>query len=520
MKNPGGGLAVLDTAGDRVQRLFQSALVFLIFCVMATWAVINGTFYDDEVFNIRNVSFRDVAGLIHYANTQDLHPPGSYILNRVLLDLFHNSWEAVKVIDGFLNGLALAFFFWMAWRRLSPRARLFLGVLLATAATLVLWGASVRWYAYYNPLFMTAAALLLFSDLGRNGRTAILCLFAVLMFHINYVTFCSVPVLLVLHVGREWRGFRSRPRDAWLLLAGAAVALAVCIPQLIVFATVHYTRNSGQISSPLYALIQVLFTLGLGHGVFPLALISLVTAAVLVSAGAYVLVRYPLSPEEKLALAAVIVGILLMSLSGLGFKPRNATYLLPLAWFLTASWLAKLPRYPRWGVAFVVGIFQLLGAYDVMAHHRTAKGSYNIDYRAVMGVLHQWQGQCPAGLMVFNHDAVLGELLFDSHMAQSSPLFTSKPGEIGLPAQICYALVKTYHEPFDRSMIETLYQSLQGRGTRIAARDMSPDLDYKAKGWIAHERFSPFYVHLELYRVEKPSSVPAWYRQTWAYDFK
>src|SRR5207248_6328316 len=122
----------------------------------------------------------------------------------------------------------------------------------------------------------------------RNLRSVLLCVFAVLLFHINYVAFCGIPVLLVLHVGREWRGFRSRPRDAWLLLACGAVALALCVPQLIVFVTVHYSGNAEQRGSPLYALTQVLFTLGLGHGVFPMAPISLATAAVLVCAGVYV----------------------------------------------------------------------------------------------------------------------------------------------------------------------------------------------------------------------------------------
>ena len=91
---------------------------------MAVWGVINGTFYDDEIFNIRNVSIRGFAALIQHVNTDDVHPPGSYVLNRVLLDLLGN-WELVKIADGFLNALALGFFFWMAWPRISSRPRLF-----------------------------------------------------------------------------------------------------------------------------------------------------------------------------------------------------------------------------------------------------------------------------------------------------------------------------------------------------------------------------------------------------------
>ena len=33
------------------------------------------------------------------------------------------------------------------------------------------------------------------------------------------------------------------------------------------------------------------------------------------------------------------------------------------------------------------------------------------------------------------------------------------------------------------------------------------DADYRAKSWIARESFSPYYVQLELYRVEIPGIV-------------
>jgi hypothetical protein len=230
-------------------------------------------------------------------------------------------------------------------------------------------------------------------------------------------------------------------------------------------------------------------------------------------------VRYPLSPDEKLALVALAVGILLMTVTGLGGKPRNSVYLLPLAWFAMASLLAKLSRWAQWGAASVIGLLQLLGTYDVIAHQRTAKGSYNTDYRSVVATLRQWQRQCPAGLITFNHDAVLGELLWESGTPQSSPLFTRKPGVISLAANSCYAVMKTYHEPFDKKTAQAFYQSVQGRGVRIATADISPDADYNAKGWIAGERFSPYYVHLDLYRVERPTRVAAWYGQGWSFHF-
>lgn len=498
-----------SSSDDRL-RFLMSFLVFLFFSVIAVWAVNNGTIYDDEVFSINSVTGRGVFALIRFMNSTDVHPPGAYVINRLLLDLLQNRWMLVKVADGLINAFGLAFFFWMAWPKISSSARGFLFFLLVTAATLVLWGTSVRWYAYYNPIFMVAVAVLLFSDLGRNVRSALLCVFAIVLFHINYVTFCSVPVLLALHLGREWRNFRQQPRDFWLLLGMAVAAAAICVPQLIVFITVHLQTKSPQQGTPLSALTQILLTLGFGHAVFPLALFPLFTGLVLAAAGLYALFRYPLTQEERIALIALAVGIATMMLTGLGARTRNSAYLLPLMWFLTASLVVKLPKWQRSVTILIVGGFQLLGVHNVVAHQRTIKGSYNTDFADVVSTLKGWRHECREGLVVFNHDVVLSDMLQHENIAQSSPYLMDAPAKIRLPARACYVVVKTYHGPYERGAVEAFYRSVEGLGAVIDRRDISPDPDYKAKGLVGHESFYPYYVHLDLHQVERASVLPAW----------
>jgi len=500
---------------DSRQRWLQSLLVLAIFGVTAILAVLNGSFYDDEIFTIQQVTANGVLSLIHIMNSTDVHPPGAYVINRFLFDVLGGRWDLLKMADGLINGLGLASFYWIAWPKLAPRVRLYLLCLLATATTLVLWGTSVRWYAYYNPLFMVTLAVLLFSDMSRNARAMALCGAGVLLFHINYVAFCSVPVLLAAHLTREWSTLRRSKHDLAFLLVALCVAFALCVPQLIIFLTVHLKSDIPEQGSAASSLLQTATILGLGSAVFPLAPLPLLTAAVIAVGGLYALMR-PLQAYERIALVALVTGLLLMTLSGLGARPRNAAYLLPLVWLLIASLLAKLPRVPQLVTAIIVACFQLLGLKNVIAHEGTSKGSYNTDFSAVLGQLEHWHASCGGRFVVFTHDVVVSDMLRRAAMTQSSPFSSSKPNLVRLSRDDCYAVVKTYHEPFSRTGVDKLYRATEVRdAAKIASADVSPDGNYRAKSWLRHEAFSPYYAHVDLYRVKGPVTLDSWEFPGW-----
>ncbi len=118
-----------------------------------------GSFYDDEIYTIRLLeacrSWRDV---IASANSGDVHPPLAYLIDYSLWQLLGN-WKAVQLIAGLANAAALAEVAWIAAPVLPRRSWLILTALLATAASTVMWGASLRWYAWFNPVFALALAL-------------------------------------------------------------------------------------------------------------------------------------------------------------------------------------------------------------------------------------------------------------------------------------------------------------------------------------------------------------------------
>jgi hypothetical protein len=148
----------------RVAALWVLAPLLLI----SAFAVLGKPPYDDEIINFHYVEGKDLASIIHTSNSEDVHPPGSYVINAFLYHLF-GSWDRVKAFGGCLNALALSFFLWLAYDKVSDRQRIWLIGMLATASTIVLWGASVRWYAYFNPLFTMTFAIIAFTAYCRAG---------------------------------------------------------------------------------------------------------------------------------------------------------------------------------------------------------------------------------------------------------------------------------------------------------------------------------------------------------------
>src|SRR5580704_1557406 len=102
-----------SAAADVYVRLVSAAALLLVFVTISYLSVVNGAPYDDEIFNINAVTKYGLKDLIQFINSTDVHPPGSYVINKILLDVF-GSWNAVKTAGGVFNALGLAVFLFFA----------------------------------------------------------------------------------------------------------------------------------------------------------------------------------------------------------------------------------------------------------------------------------------------------------------------------------------------------------------------------------------------------------------------
>ncbi len=488
-------------------RIRFSFLIFISIAVISLASLKNGYFYDDEIYTIKTILANDYISLSHYINQYDVHPPGSYLLIKFLFSVF-GSFEAVKLFSGLLNAFALAVFGFLAFPKVASGARLPLAILLMLSATTVMWGASIRWYAYFDPVFAIALGILLFSDLSLTTRSIILGIACVILLHLSYAALCAAPVLLVVHLWREKDNLKRS--DIVILLLVGLLGLAVCAPQLRIFLRFVGADNGVQTGSFFAALPQITMTLLVGNAVFPVAVAPALYVALVGALGAYFLFIKPKSRLDWIVFTALLVGTLAMVATGIAIKPRNSVFLLPLVFLLIASAIAGLPAVLGRAALAAVAIFQLIGVVDVITHRGTIKGGFDADYKSALATIKGWKQNCKGALTVFNHDMALNYLLEQNLIATSSP-FAPSAATLTLSPGDCAVAVKTYHGVFSAAATGPLYQAMDNPALKQrAAVEISEDPNAAMKSRIGHEPFPAYLIELRDYDVIDTVVLPAW----------
>ena len=483
------------------ERRIGAALVFTGLALLTVLSVRTGTYFDDEIATIRLMeqagSLRETIAL---ANGGDVHPPLGYVLDWLLLRLT-GSWKGVQLIAGIANAAALAGFAGLAARRLERRAWWILIGLSGTAASAVMWGASLRWYAWFNPVFLLCLGLVLWSGRGPRLRLWLAAGGSVLLFHTGYLAVIAAPLLGFAWALRLIRERRPIPWRAAAVACGAAVV--VCLPQAWVLLHVHLANQSDQRGGLAISLIQTATTLLLGNAVQPLSVLAVLMTATMLAALVAVIRRQPRGILPLVGLAAL--GFALLVASGLGYKPRNAVFLALALLPAMAAGLAALPRWPRWAALALVALFQVRGYANVALHEGTAKRSFNTPYPLLVDQVAAWQHRCPA-LVVSHGDPVLGYLLGPG-VRQSGPF---APAAQHLRNGDCLVVE-------DGNALEL---SPSGRAW-IAARDGLPHRREavatwrdetafaRAAGWLG-KPVSPYAARLELRRLVRPARLAAY----------
>jgi hypothetical protein len=486
------------------ERLLGTLAVFTALALLTLLTTANGTWFDDEIASIRLIeearSLRDVIAL---ANGGDVHPPLGYAVDYALVHLL-GQFKAVQVVAGLANSAALAGFVWLAGRALPPRAWRLLVLLAATCATAIMWGASLRWYAWFNPVFALALGAVLWGKWRPLPCALVLAAAAVILFHTSYLAVIAAPVLGMLWVSR----YRTmvKPRE-WLWLGGIILGTALlCLPQAIVFLSVHLPSQSHQRGGLAMAFVQSAITLILGNAVFPLGLIPL--AAVLAQCLALLMFALTASPQQRarwLGLAtAVAAGLLLLALSGLGYKPRNAVFLLLAMLPLLAVSLAALPARGRVLALAVIAAAQLSGYANVARHQDTGKRSFNTPYALMLARLPALTAGC-RHTVIAHDDEVLAYIL-PATALQSRPFAQET---ILLAPGDCVAMEQGSaldRAPADMRPWQSALDSPALKPLRAEVFHPEPAVALAGR-WIGRT-VEPYAARLEVRRASAPVAVP------------
>jgi hypothetical protein len=335
--------------------------------------------YDDEFSNISLIesgkNYTEIAGTI---NSMDVHPPGSYLLNKWLFDRVAN-WSLVRLINAVLAAMSL----WLIWRRVAYLSgyAAFSFLVICMNPTLLLWTSGLRWYAYFVPLLNLMLLLLLKNGRDKQLFWGLFFLIASALFYLGYISLVIVPVMFFIALYQRRDELKGElPTIASLSI----VSLLICLPQLIVFYKVHLHNGSAQVSGYIGALTGLGLHVFSGQGAYPLTL-----AGVSMIIGNSLLFLTALQRGKPyfrdIGTQLFVLGAASLLLVRLTAKFRNLVVL------SVAQGMAQTIAYGQIRnrlvkLVVVVGILvgNLWGLFNVTTHRNTTKGSWNMPYAEIM----------------------------------------------------------------------------------------------------------------------------------------
>jgi hypothetical protein len=369
--------------------------------------------FDDEFFNILLVERHGLSGCLLTQST-DVHPPLSYALNALLFQAL-GSWPGVRLISALALCAAFAYVCEHTARVSGNRAAVLTFLLLATNPAMLLWGTSVRWYAYFLPVLLW---VLVVPQRQNWTLWARLALGMVILGYTGYITFILAPALVVLYWLSSRQAFKSKLVSLALSMGCAAVAY---LPQMIVFINVHLANRGEQFGSAFLNVAGLFVAQFSNQGVFPISVAGLMGAS-----GTLVLIWVALTSQPFRTLGSnpralsYALFVALAMLSGIGAKFRNLVIATPLQalWFGAAAPKEGSQRVFYLGISLVLAS-NLWGVLNVYRHRDTTKPNWNLPVARVLSYVTDEIRTCDGDAVIFVHDPAL-----TYHLEKVSPNVT------------------------------------------------------------------------------------------------
>jgi hypothetical protein len=428
--------------------------------------------YDDEISSFYLIT-QPLGAIIRAQSQGDVHPPGMYLLAHLAYCIVPSfRWINLFPLVFFYAGLS---FFVLSLAPIFPRKRSQVCFfLLATLhPELLMWSNTFRWYSWWTGLALITLVLSLQPHVSRprltKARALSIGLLLGCLFYLNYITLLFAATLATAMFFR----FRNQPRrqlatPALLTLLVFAVLIA---PQLDTMVTVHLPGSGDQRSSVIVSVARLLLSLTTSEAFLPWQPLAVAAVAAFMALCVNAIAtRFRRSPPmevprlqttppaptegDRLSLSQVpssgealfsillfaLLFLVLVTISGLGGKPRNGLLLIPLLAPAAAFAIGVLrPRLQIATLVFfsiwsAVGVTHLLGRYDL------TKATMNDRPEQVIAFIRQTAGSdCP---LVVTYDVGLSFALSQSRLpglilvsGTGDPIFLSGPPQLTAKCQ-------------------------------------------------------------------------------------
>ncbi len=332
-------------------------------------------YYDDEVFNIQVIS-QSWSDMLIYLQKSDVHPPLSYILNKLIYELF-SSYKAILVFSMFCNISAICYFYNFSENKLKGNdAKILLLIFTFLNGGLLLWTNSMRWYSYWVALFIVLYVYLLKNQYLKPKNIIVIGVILSLMTYISYLTFILLISLFFLFLF-----VRRYDLTIHNILILSILYIFLCSYQIYIFFDIHLNNNQGQTSSLLSSIFNVAYGIVNGGSVFIanpyfFAFVILIFLVVISGLSNYSQNR-PLVITQSLIL--ILVMSLLMIISGIGGKYRNSISLSVPFYFTISYFFSCVKQATFRKICFVSALLlSVVSVINLVTRSNTGKNSYNL----------------------------------------------------------------------------------------------------------------------------------------------
>lgn len=350
--------------------------------------------YDDEFFNINLIERTESAWqLITSVNQIDIHPPGSYLINWTLFHLF-GSWSHTRLI----GAIGTAFSLWILWYATKKEnVTLFSFVAICLNPTILLWGATLRWYTYALPIINFMIYLLIRRNKPRRLYWEIFFLLSVILFYISYIAIIIVPIFFTIALFRHRKQLADKIRPLLWSALGAAILIS---PQLFIFYRVHLPNGGAQFGGYLRSFGGLGLHFLAGQASYPFALAGLASTL-----GNLLLMMASLAHFRALIAHPptqfVLLGSLSLVFTRLSRKFRNLVTLSSAQGLWQNEVYHRIRhRRLRLAIFLLIGFANIWGVINVVSHSNTAKGNWNMPYSQILATIQAHAQECNASTLI------------------------------------------------------------------------------------------------------------------------
>jgi hypothetical protein len=411
--------------------------------------------YDDEFFNIAIIEDYGL-GAIAFAQSTDVHPPGSYLVDWALFTVF-SYWDLVRLVISLAAAAVLIYAIESVKRRSGDRSALTAYFLLGLNPAILLYCTGLRWYAFFVPVLIWTSVLPETIDWRYWAKYFLGIL---LLGYFGYAFLLLALPLFFIYWHNDPRNLKRKLRSVAVF---CALFAALYSYQLMVFLDVHLANKDDQVFSIMKGVVSFAVAQIGNQGVFPVSLGGLIAS--IGSIGILLIVlRCSLSINIKSNryFLPYWIGVALFFVAGIAGKYRNFVLLSPwqALWVSTAS----VPDGKRPVFLFFLGcvaIGNLFGVFHVVTHEQTTKNSWNLPTSDVADAVRHEQSNCDDDLIIVTHDPTLGYILGK----QGFRVLSIYSGSTTTPNKLtqrlrCVILLKTFAGSISDERISAMYDQL------------------------------------------------------------